>query len=199
MDVKEAKDILSQLTPEVRAERQRIVDAAVREARRAGYCETFDSIMSRVFPEMCIEINGYTVALDSEGRCCSSGNQTVWEYLNEEGDESEIFGEDGYNRYGIDRDGFDRFGYNDGFDADGFSRSRSHDTRVTTWVDEDGTARSETERWYRTGYGYGTARDAAGNLRPGRPATPEEQAAAAMKAAAATERFNPTTWSPSED
>lgn len=192
MDEQQAKAALAALSPEARAERQRIVDEAVRYAARNGYCGTFNEIIRALMPEMIVEIGGSQMALDSQGRACHTEDQTVWEYHK---DQRPAYSENGYDQNGRDRDGFDQYGYDSRqYDANGMGRAMSREYRTTRWVDENGFAGEESERWYATGYGQYSARDAEGNLRPGRPATPEEVAAESVE----LERFNPTTWSPEE-
>lgn len=197
--------VLSALSPEALAERQRIVDAAVRYARRSRYCETFNQLLRDLMPEMVVNIDGNYYALDSDGRACSqtedSDRRQVWDwYHGTYSNQADVFGEDGYNlATGFDRDGFSRVGYDaDGFDVNDHGRAYQRVTRRTRWVDENGVEQSTVEQVYTTGYGRYSFRDAEGNLRVGRPATPEELAAeAATRAeweAKNAGRFNPTTW-----
>lgn len=192
MDAVQSQAILAALSDEVRGERQRIVDQAVRRARGAGYCEQFNAVMAQIMPEMTIDVGGYTVAVDSDGRPCASRHEDAWSYYGAR-DTRRIYDADGYDQHGFDRDGFDRTGYDvDGFDANDQGRSRSRTQRRTRWVDENGREQTRAERVYATGYGEHSCRDANGNLRPGRPATAEETAAEAEP----LERYNPTTWAP---
>lgn len=192
MNTTQSKAILAALSDEVRAERQRVVDLAVRAARRSGYCEQFNVMIAELYPELTIEVGGYTVAVDTDGRPCASRHEDAWTYYGAR-DSRPSYGEDGYDRNGFDRDGFNRVGYDaDGFDANDQGRSRSRTMRRTRWTDENGQEQAFAERVYSTGYGETTHRDAAGNLRPARPATAEEAIAEATE----QERYNPTTWAP---
>lgn len=196
-----AKEVLAALSPEVLAERQRIVDAAVRAARGSGHCDTFNEMIGLVMPEMVTRVEGYNVALDSDGGSCRTREgQSIWAYYY--GDEAlPGFDANGYNASGFDRDGFNRVGHDaEGFDANDIGRARSRVTRRTRWLDDAGNEQVTNERWWSTGYGEYSMRDADGNARVGRPATPEEAAAeeAAAEAIRAKygDRFNPTTWKP---
>ena len=200
MDQTQAKAILSALSPEVLAERQRIVDAAVRAARDSGYCDQFNSMITLVLPEMTIDAGGYHFALNSEGRACNG--TTLDRIIREYGGGVKVFDPTtGYAQDGYDRDGFDALGYDrEGFDADGVSKAFTRE-RVAYAYDRDrGEYIRDTavhgvydhEQMYRTGYGRSTHKDRDGNRRIGRPATPEEVAAES----ATSEPFNPTTWSP---
>lgn len=203
----QAKAILAGLSPEARAERQRIVDAAVRAARDSQYCDTFNTIIARLMPEMVASIGGYRYALDSDGRCCAqrdSDQRSAWGYLMGENDShgAETYDAGGYSlETGRDRDGFDRVGYDaEGFDANDRGRAYQRVQRRTRWTDEAGKEQTTAESVYLTGYGRYTMRDAEGNLRVGRPATEEElaadEAARAERARLLAGRFNPTTWQP---
>lgn len=201
-----AKEILSALPPEILKERQRIVDRAVREARGSGHCDTFNDMLARVFPEFIVSVDGYNVALDSDAGCCRSAEgQTVWAYYLGEPNPAIVgYNEEGYNAAGYDRDGFNGFGYDsEGFDANDMGRVRSRVSYRTRWTDPDGTQQSVSERRWSTGYGEYSMRDAAGNKRVGRPATPEEQAeedrVKAEQAERYAGRFNPTTWDPATE
>ena len=205
---RESKQLLSALTPETLAERQRIVDAAVRAARNNSYCETFNEMISRVMPEMVIWVNGYPYAFDTDGRDCRG--YSIEDRVQEDRD---TYGDDGYGvNSGRDRDGFDRWGYDaDGYDAQGFGRAYSRDRLYWKYEHgEDAEGRSTTtyarcdvtdpdrydrERMYNTGYGTSTYLDKDGNKRPARPATPEEEA---TERADTPEPFNPTTWKPAD-
>lgn len=210
----EAKAILAALSPEALAERQRIVDLAVRAARESGYCDQFNRVIRQVMPEMLINIDGTWLALDSDGACCHS-TQDAWEYMGSRHHRPE-YGPDGYDIHDDrDRDGFNRVGYDrDGFDAEGRGTHYLRDNRPVpldrivsvrdemndttsgytpqTWR-EQGYNDPYMERVYGTGYGQTSYRDADGNIRIGRPATPEE---AAAEAGPDPVRFNPTTWQP---
>lgn len=201
-----AKEILAALSPEALAERQRIVDAAVREARDSSYCDTFNTIIRRLMPEMMVTIDGSHYAIDSDGRACAQPNsdtRNVWDWYNGvyDAESQDQFNEDGYSPNGYDRDGFDRHGYDvEGFDANDHGRAYARAQRRTRWIDDNGQQQTRAEQVYVTGYGRSTGRDAQGNLRVGRAATEEELAAAAVQAAEHAAkmagRFNPTTWKP---
>lgn len=202
----EAKAILSALSPEVLAERQRVVDVAVREARASGYCDTFNTLMRRIMPEMMVTIEGSRFVLDSDGRTCgqdTNDRRNAWDWYagRSQPDAGPRYDANGYNAAGFDRDGFNRDGYDsDGFDAQDRGTAYQRLTRRTRWVDENGTEQMRSESVYVTGYGRTTHRDAEGNLRIGRGPTDEELAAEAVAeteyAAQLAARFNPTTFKP---
>ncbi len=208
MTVEEQKAILSALSPEVLAERQRIVDVAVRAARNSGHCDTFNAMLSQVMPEMCVEIGGYPYAFNTDGHACN-GHDAGY-IARHYGDRSigGPYGPDGYNLDGWDRDGFNRTGYSrDGYDAEGWSASRDRDGYHRTgykayetyvpWsregyedMDLDGYNGPwfddvDTEVWNAGRYVY-LNRD--GQSRIGREAneTDDDNPTA----------FNPTTWQP---
>lgn len=193
MNKSQAKAILASLHPEVLRERQRIVDTAVRAARDSGHCDTFNTMLARVLPEFTVNLGSYTVAMDSEGRGCSTRGDTVWAYYGVTS-EGETFDERGFSRTtGLDRDGFDQFGYDaDGFDAQDRGRAYQRVQRRTRWINTDGTEDMATEQVYVTGYGRHSGRDADGNQRLARAATPEELADEADNSTP----WNPTTWVP---
>ena len=161
-------------------------------------------MLAHVLPEFVIETpDGYAYSYDSDGVDCRG-----YRVERRMGTRSAPnFGEDGYDtETGFDRDGFNRTGYDsDGFDARGYGRAYLKQRRWYKQTrDESGARiyvpcsdtdpeRYDSERVYITGYGTATNRDADGNYRPGRPATPEELAAEAN----AEPAFNPTTWKPS--
>jgi hypothetical protein len=203
MDVQSSREVLASLSPEVLAERQRIVDQAVRAARDTGYCEEFNRMLEHVLPEFVIESpDGYTFAFDSDGVDCRGYRvEQRMRYPS-----ARHYGDDGYDvETGYDRDGFSRTGYDsDGYDARGqgraYLRARrwykctrdAEGIRVYLPCDDTDPERYDQERVFITGYGSATNRDADGNLRPGRPATSEELAAEATQEPV----FNPTTWKP---
>ena len=209
----EVKAILAALPPEALAERQRIIDAAVRAARETGYCDQFNRVVKLIMPEMLVNIEGTWLALDSDGACCHS-SQDAWEYMGSRRRRPE-YGPDGYDVHDDrDRDGFNRLGYDrEGFDAEGRGSHYLRDNRPVpldriamvrdemnptegytpqTWR-EQGYTDPYMERVYGSGYGSTSYRDAEGNIRVGRPATPEEEVA---EAGPDPVRFNPTTWRP---
>jgi hypothetical protein len=205
MDIQRSRAVLESLSAEVLAERQRIVDQAVRAARDTGYCEEFNRMLEHVLPEFVIETpDGYSYSYDSEGVDCRGYRvERRMRYPS-----SPHYGDDGYDsETGLDRDGFNRSGYDvDGFDARGWGRAylkerrwykytRDEETGNRLYVpcEENDPERYDRERVYLTGYGSATNRDADGNYRPGRPPTSEELAAEAAQEPA----FNPTTWKPS--
>lgn len=207
MNENEAKAILSTLSPEVLAERQRIVDVAVREARSSGYCDTFNTLMRRIMPEMMVSIGGSRYVLDSEGRACGQDpddRRNAWDWYagNSQPDNGgPMYDANGYDAAGYDRDGFNRTGYDrEGFDAQDRGTAYQRLSRRTRWVDEYGIEQTRNETVFVTGYGRNTQRDAEGNLRIGRGPTDEEAAAEAVaeaeRAALLAARFNPTTFKP---
>ena len=200
MDQTQAKAILSALSPEVLAERQRIVDAAVRAARDSGYCDQFNSMIALVMPEMTIEAGSYHFALNSEGRSCN-GN-TLNRIIREYGGGPKVYDpETGYAPDGFDRDGFDVLGYDrEGYDANGVTKAYMRERMEFAYDRDAGLYIRETdvhgvydrEQMTLTGYGRSTHMDRDGNRRVGRAATPEEVAAESAN----VEPFNPTTWQP---
>ena len=202
MEQSESIAILSALTPEVLAERQRIVDAAVRAARSSGYCETFNEMLDRVMPEMVVHVDGYPYAFNSDGVDCHG--YTV-ERRMRQSETRRTFGPDGFDQNGFDRDGFNRQGYDaEGYDAEGRGRAYMRDRRPYSY-DRNGNNGSgayvmytpelgtyDRERLTITGYGQYTNLDRDGNLRVGRGPTPEEAEAEARPPVL----FNPTTWTP---
>src|SRR5689334_8380496 len=200
MDVQSSREVLASLSPEVLAERQRIVDQAVRAARSTGYCEEFNRMLEHVLPEFVIETpDGYAYSYDNEGVDCRGYRvERRMRYPS-----APNFGDDGYDvETGFDRDGFNRTGYDsEGFDARGQGRAylrtrrwykyaRDGEGRAYLPCDDTDPERYDQERVFITGYGSATNRDADGNLRQGRPATSEELAAETVREPA----FNPTTW-----
>jgi len=96
------------------AERKRIVDLAVRKARRSGYCGVFDEMARDMFPDMVAEGNRVE---DSDGRTCSED-----EWRDADGFDRNGINAAGFNRDGWDKDGFNAAGVNaDGVDRDGFT------------------------------------------------------------------------------
>ena len=100
----------------VLAERQRIVDAAVRYARLSGLCSEFERALSALMPEMADPTLGTWT--DSDGVTCRG---------------EEWRDEDGFNRAGLDRDGYDRDGFHPqtGRNRDGFDRNGLDDDGLT--------------------------------------------------------------------
>lgn len=200
MNQTQAKAILSALSPEVLAERQRIVDVAVRAARDSGYCDQFNAMLYLVMPEMTIEAGGYHFALSSDGHGCN-GN-TLARIIRDYGGGPKVYDPTtGYAPDGYDRDGFDVLGYDrDGYDADGVSKATTRERVAFAYDRNAGEYMRATdvhgvydrEQMYRTGYGRSTQMDRDGNRRVGRAATPQEVA----EESAIVEPFNPTTWAP---
>jgi hypothetical protein len=193
MKQNDAKAILAALTPEARAERQRIVDAAVRYAARSDYCDTFNSLIAEILPEMAVEdANGYFHAFNSDGEDCRGRH--VSRIL--DGFGGPIITPDGYDAQGYDRDGRDRRGMDrNGRDEDGFTVSYDRDGYMRNGFSYNETRRAWPEDypdfdWSEAGltrvrYVY---LDRDGNIRLGRPESPED--------AVAEPPFNPTTWQP---
>lgn len=96
----------------VAAERARIIDEAVREARRRGYCNEFNRIMGVVFPDDADEHGHYR---DSDGIDCDGEEWRDDDGFNRAGFNRQGFGRDGFNASGLNEQGFNR----EGLDADG--------------------------------------------------------------------------------
>lgn len=111
-----------------------IMDLAVREARRLGYCEAFEDVATIAF-NLPVE-----AIVDSDDRSCQGYDREGWDSkgydragFNKEG--RDVSGRD---KKGYDVNGFDRYGLNkDGVDAQGRDRYR---------FDRNG--------WDREGYNY---------------------------------------------
>ena len=92
-----------------------IVDRAVRDSRENGWCDSFESIMDRVAPELA-------VATVYDRRTYGPGST----YVDSDGFSCNGYDVEGYNAQGLhfstgrDRDGFDRRGFNElGLDREG--------------------------------------------------------------------------------
>lgn len=102
----------------VAAERARVIDLAVRQARSTGACQEFERVMRVVFPGITDQEmidsdrrdkHGYLDGYDREG-------------YNYDGFDRDGYGREGYDRQGHDRDGYDRRGFKDGVHRDGWRR-----------------------------------------------------------------------------
>lgn len=123
----------------------RIIDAAVRSARRHDWCSSFEAVMNQAFPDG--PPDGSAEYVDSDGISCRGLDRNG--FRAQRGDGFDVWGLDseGYNRGGRDRDGFDR----DGRDALGFNRDG---------VNRDGLHRDSDEYRARFRYDrYGYDRD----------------------------------------
>jgi hypothetical protein len=176
MDASQSRAALAAMSREERVALQKVVDRAVRVARNHQYCDTFNNILDEVLPEFVLtDQNGQPKAFASDDRSC---NRARVEDLR-----PSSFDADGYDDHGYDRDGFNATGYNrQGYDAEGFTTSRDREGYYRTGYMSDGV--------YVSAKGVYTFPDREGNLRQGRPATAEEEAAEAAPA------YNPTTWAP---
>lgn len=202
MDAQQSQAILAALSPEILAERQRIVDAAVRAARNSGHCDTFNSMLATVLPEMTVTIGRRAYAFNTEGTSCSGYSLADYHRDNGRNGRRVFDAATGYDQRGFDRDGFNIHGYDaDGYDAEGRSsaylRERvpyAYDSEVGRYIrDISRFGEYDRERVYLTGYGQQTGMDVRGNLRVGRPAT---EAEAEAEAVPAPDEYNPTTWKP---
>lgn len=108
----------------VLAEQMRIIDAAVREARRQGWCGEFEVTMSRLFPDG--PPDGAQEFVDSDGLSCRGYDRDGFHRdsgYDRDGYDREGF-RDGYDRDGWNREGFDRYGYDrEGYNRDGYDRA----------------------------------------------------------------------------
>jgi hypothetical protein len=101
----------------VAAEQARIIDAAVRASRQAGWCGEFEAVMRALFPDG--PPGGGTEFVDSDGWSCRGRDRDGY---NQDGRDQEGRDRDGYNGRGYDRDGYDRGGY----DQAGWNREGIH-------------------------------------------------------------------------
>src|SRR5262245_17511803 len=194
MNQQEAKAILSALSPEARAERQRIVDEAVRFAMSSDYCDTFNHLIAQIMPEMVIEDNGgYFHAFNSDGEDCRGrhvdriNSGQIGPIITPDGYDANGYDRDGRDRRGLDRSARDEDGFTASYDRDGYLRNGfSYNETRRAWADDYPDFDWASYGLGRTRYVY-LNRD--GNSRLGRPESPEDQAPEAP--------FNPTTWSPS--
>jgi hypothetical protein len=124
----------------------RIIDAAVRSARRHDWCSSFEAVMNQAFPDG--PPDGSAEYVDSDGISCRGMDRNGYAARSGD-DEFDVWGRDagGYDRGGRDRDGYGR----DGFDAAGFNRDG---------VNRDGLRRDSEEYRARFRYDrYGYDRD----------------------------------------
>lgn len=154
----------------------RIIDAAVRSARRHDWCTSFEAVMERAFPDG--PPDGSVEFVDSDGYSCRGRDR--------EGYDQSGYNADGFNREGFNYDGYDREGYGrDGFNAAGWSRDG--------WNREHTVNRDSEE--YRARFKYdGQGYDADGFNREGRHRdsglSGDEHAAWARRRAKRTYRFD---------
>jgi hypothetical protein len=181
-----SQEQLDSLPADVLADRQRLVNAAVRYAREYGLCQEFERALRVLMPEMSTtDQYGDTAWFDTDGMSCRGYvPQGAQAQYNENGYDYDGYDRDGFNRYGTDHDGLTRYEIehaNDEpvfrFDADGFDESG----RDRHGYNKDGY---DPDGWNSSGY----HRD-GGSRRKGRDATAEELAAV-------VEAFNPTTYKP---
>jgi len=121
----------------VLAAQMKIIDAAVRNARQAQWCEEFERIMRELFPNGSpdgsaefVDSDGVSCrGLDREGRDSEGFDRQGWnrDGYNRRGFDRDGFNRDGFNRYGRDRDGYDPQGFNaQGFNREGFNADGLH-------------------------------------------------------------------------
>lgn len=97
----------------VLAAQMRIIDAAVRQARRSGWCDEFERIMDQLFPDG--PPDGSKDYVDSDGWSCRGRDR--------DGRDADGYDRDGYDRDGYDRRGYDQDGYSrGGYDQNGWNR-----------------------------------------------------------------------------
>lgn len=118
----------------------RIIDAAVRSARRHDWCTSFEAVMALAFPDG--PPDGSSQFVDSDGWSCRGYDR---EGFNEYGTDADGYDREGF-RDGRDRDGYDR----DGFDRTGFSRDGWNRERT---ISRDSDEYRERFRFDRHGYG----------------------------------------------
>jgi hypothetical protein len=149
----------------VLAAQMAIIDAAVREARRQGWCQEFERIMGTLFPSG--PPDGSVEYVDSDGLSCRN--------LDREGYDRNGRDAEGYNRAGVDAAGWTRDGWNAdhtinrdsdeyrarfkydarGYDRDGFDRYGQHrDTGLTRAEHEAHMARQDRTQYTFDENGY---------------------------------------------
>lgn len=134
-------------------QKAKIIDAAVREARRNSWCSEFERVLARIFPEGSGQPNGDWY--DSDGMTCRGIDL---EGFNSAGWDVDGYGRDGYNAYGLDRQGFNA----QGVDQAGFGRDGVH---LQTGIRRDSEEYTSRFRYDIRGYGVdgftaeGTNRD----------------------------------------
>jgi hypothetical protein len=98
----------------VLAAQMAIIDAAVRESRRQGWCTEFERIMGTLFPDG--PPDGSAEYVDSDGWSCRDVDRDGY-------DRNGFHSQTGRNREGYDRAGWDAEGFNiNGVDANGWRR-----------------------------------------------------------------------------
>ena len=103
----------------------RIIDAAVRSARRHEWCTSFESVMNQAFPGG--PPDGSAEYVDSDGVSCRGVDRNGFTIRRGDGFDAWGWDGDGYDRGGRDRDGYDRDGYDrNGFNRDGVNRDGLH-------------------------------------------------------------------------
>lgn len=135
----------------VLAAQNRIIDAAVRRARRDGWCTTFESVMSDLFPEG--PPAGGTEFVDSDGWSCRGYDRDGYDASgrDDHGRDRDGWSRDGWDRDGYGRDGYNRRGWNrDGLNRDGRDRNSPEVQAVYRYdgwgYDREGFNASGTDR-----------------------------------------------------
>ena len=180
-----SQEQLNALAPEVLADRQRLVNAAVRYARNNGLCTEFERALRVLMPEMgTADQYGEMAWFDTDGVSCrGTAPQGALPQYNSNGWDGDGFDRDGYSRYGCNRDGLTRYQVEHANDEPAYrfdARGYDENGRDARGYDRDGLDPDgyNSNGYYRNG----------GDRRQGRPATAEELVAVPDAP------FNPTTY-----
>ena len=105
----------------------RIIDAAVRSARRHDWCGSFENVMNQAFPDG--PPDGSNEYVDSDGVSCRGRDRNGHDTGTGRDGPYDVWGRNaaGFDRMGRDRDGYDTNGRDAlGFNRDGMNRDGLH-------------------------------------------------------------------------